>query len=240
MSEIKRYPYDAGYHSEDPIWLNRGLRMSDQFPALCYAHGIFWNDLIKDFPELYYDGKDFFNDTENLLNIETQLSYIADKKRRSPKNFLEIGAGRGELSCSVKKLNLEITAVDVATRIQNWAEKTGKHFFGDLFAPPTIIQSNINDLDLPWDKFDTILIVETLEHIHEEDFKKTWRNIIQSFHGSFIVTNMPCMHPIPVGGDWPDAELQHCRPIDDELYDQMSSVAKQVLLRYNSHLVLEF
>lgn len=242
--KIKRFPYHKDYHNFDlDFWNARCLRIDDQFHALAYAHGISYNQLQQDFSWFYN-----CNNNENFIDliskhditIDNQVNYIERYKTRTPQNVLEIGAGRGEVSCALKKLGIDVTPVDVAIDINDWSTKTGNHFFGDKFEAPVIIEGNIDCVDLKLDNFDTILIVETLEHIHEEDFQNTWNKIISNFHGLFIVTNLIGMHPIPVGGDFENAELMHCRLIDDHLYDSMSEKSKSVVFRHGSHLVLEF
>ena len=137
-------------------------------------------------------------------------------------------------------MGVNVTPIDVATNIQNWFNRTGKHFFGDDFIPPQVLESNIKDVSIDFKKFDTILMVESIEHIPEEEFQSTWDSICKDFKGLFCVTNLLCMHPIPIGAWGKDAEQQHCRIIDDELYDSMSKMAQQTIYRNNSHLVLKF
>lgn len=227
---IARFPYHADYHAFDlEHWTARSLRFEDQFLALCYAYGITFQQVI-----------DYFGPNDDYVCVDQQLKFIGEHQSRTPNRVLEIGAGRGEVSCALKKLGAKVMAVDVAIDINTWSKRTGQQFFGNDFDAPEITQSNIAGLDLDLSAFDTILIIETLEHIHEEDFRQIWDKIINGFHGLFIVTNLVNMHPIPIGGDWPDAELMHCRVIDDALYDTMCLQAKSVAHRRRSHLVLEF
>ena len=92
------------------------------------------------------------------------------------------------------------------------------------------------DLDLS--SFDTILMVESLEHIPEEAFEPVWQAIKSQFHGRIIVVNWPDYHPIWIGRDASPEE--HCRVVDDELYDAWSAEAQSVYTRKGSHLALDF
>lgn len=216
------FPYAEGYfYSDLENWNMRSLRAEDQFSALCYAFGTM--------PDYSIDH-----------GIDNQISYITNTKTRTPCSVLEIGPGRGEVSCTLSKMGIDVTPIDVATNIQNWFNRTGKHFFGDDFVPPRVIESNIKDVSIDFKKFDTILMVESIEHIPEDEFQSTWNSICKDFKGVFCVTNLLCMHPIPIGSWGKDAERQHCRIIDDELYDSMSKMAQQTIYRNNSHLVLKF
>ena len=210
-----------GYFSSDlEFWNAKLLRLSDQFPALCYAFGIY--------------------NIVDCNSLEDQLLLLGNSKTRTPKHILEIGSGRGEISCVLSKLGVTTTAVDVAINIQTWVNRTGKHFFDKDFIAPKVIESNVKDFVDDFSKFDTILMVESFEHITEDEFRPTWDNICNNFKGLLCITNHPGMHPIPIGGDWEDAELQHCRVVDDTLFDAMASKAKRTIFRKTSHLVLEF
>ena len=216
------FPYAEGYfYSDLENWNQKILRVEDQFAALCYAFGV-------------------LPDYNISQSIAEQISYVNRNKTRTPANVLEIGPGRGELSCTLSKMGVSVTPIDIATNIQNWFNRTGKHFFGEDFIVPKVIENNIQEVSIDFRKFDTIIMVESIEHIAQEEFQSTWDNICTDFKGLFCVTNALCMHPIPIG-DWgKDAEKQHCRIIDDELYDQLSKKADRTVYRNNSHLVLEF
>jgi hypothetical protein len=81
-------------------------------------------------------------------------------------------------------------------------------------------------------------MVESLEHIPQEAFDPVWLAIRQQFRGRFIVVNWPDYHPIWVGRD--ASPQEHCRLVDDALYDDWSQQAHSVWTRRGSHLVLDF
>ena len=216
------FAYKEGFfYSDLENWTSKILRYEDQFHSLCYAFGI-----------------DTISSTHN--NITEQIEFVLNNKTRTPVNVLEIGPGRGELACLLSKMGVNITAIDVAQGVQNWFNRTAKHYFGDSIRVPIAIESNIKDTDIDFKKFDTIIMCESIEHIPNEEFNSTWENICSNFNGIFCVTNLFCMHPIEIGQGFPNAEEIHCRIIDDTLYDNMSSRAKKVIHRDRSHLVLEF
>jgi cyclopropane fatty-acyl-phospholipid synthase-like methyltransferase len=215
------FAYQEGYfYSDLDNWNKKMLRSNDQFPALCYAFGIY--DLIE------------------CNTLEDQLQFLNNYKTRTPNHVLEIGPGRGEISCVLSKLGIPVTAVDIAINIQNWFDRTGKQFFGDEFIPPKVIETNVKNFVADFSKFDTVLMVESIEHILEEEFEPVWDNICKQFSGLMCIANHPGMHPIAIGSGWPDAEKMHCRIIDDELFDNMSLKAKRTVYRKTSHFVLEF
>jgi hypothetical protein len=235
MSDIYNYDYFKWLYLAN--WRARFLRIADSFPALAYAHGIDFQLLSNNFSEIYYQPES----PEALINtytIDDQINFIKKHATRTPNNILEIGAGRGELSCTISAMGINVTPIEIATDADRWFKKTGELYFGKDFIIPSVSRENI--LDLNFSNFDTILMVEVIEHITEDDFKLIWDKIIKQFRGLFIVTNYIHMHPIPIGGDWPDSEKEHCRLIDASVYDSMSNQAKLTIIRKGSHLVLEF
>jgi hypothetical protein len=226
--------YDYRYYLflDIEYWEKRILRFYDAFPALNYAYGI---DFFEISPwmidELVIKGG---------WDIEKQIQIIKNKATRKPKSVFEIGAGRGDLSCTLQYMKVNVDACEVHEEAKEWFHKTGQHFFGHIFRPKMPMIGKINELEIDWSCYDTIIMVESIEHIPEKDFQKVWNNIVKNFKGIFIVTNYIKMHPIEIGGDWPNAELQHCRLIDDSVYDEMAKDAKRVIFRQGSHLVLEF
>ena len=178
------YPYMTGYFDFNlEYWDQKVLRPGDQFPAVCYAFGIPAEKIIP------------------CVDINDQINFINQEKTRMPKSVLEIGSGRGEVTCSLKKLNIPVTAIDVAIDIQQWVDKTAHHFFGPEFTPPQVIENNIKNVELDLSKYDTIMLVESFEHISEEDFESTWTNICNNFKGLLCITNLLSVWPIHIGGD---------------------------------------
>lgn len=231
------HPYNYDYFKWLYLghWRSRFLRFCDSYPALAYAHGISFLRLSKVYPEVYIQA-DMPESLIHTHSIETQIEFIEQNATRRPKKILEIGAGRGELSCTISAMGIDVIPIEIASDADSWFKLTGELYFGKDFVPPKIV-TNVLDVNLA--EVDTIIMVEVLEHIKEEDFSLIWDKVIKEFNGIFIVTNFLSMHPIPIGGDWPEAEKEHCRLIDDKVYDKMCKSAKTVIFRKTSHLVLE-
>jgi hypothetical protein len=81
-------------------------------------------------------------------------------------------------------------------------------------------------------------MVDTIEHIQQELFDPTWDRIVREFHGRFVITNWVEYHPIKVGRY--AKQQEHCRLVDDELYDAWTAQAQRCVYRNRSHLILEF
>lgn len=224
------YEYYVGLEIE--YWQNRSIRFYDAFPAICYAYGIDFSSI----PSWMFAENSF--NTE--WNVEKQIQFVQQHGTRTPTKVFEIGAGRGDISCFLQYLGVFVDSCELHDDTKEWFYRTAQHFFGYSFRPTLPLIGSVHTLNINWKKFDTILMVECLEHITEENFLPVWESIKTNFKGRFIVTNFIGLHPIQIGGDWPEAELHHCRLIDDAVYDKMSNDASKVILRQGSHLVLEF
>lgn len=235
--------YDFNYfESADGIqsWKSASLKFGDALAGLGYAFGIPWETLTKEFPKVFEVDPNGRAESTGPKLVNMQIDYLKKNATRTPKKVLEIGGGRGEVANTLKYMGVEVVSVEMGTDAEQWYIRTGEHYFGKDFDPvlPVVkrIGDVINDIDLS--EFDTILMVESLEHIPEQEFDSTWKAISEKFHGMFVVVNWPDYHPIWVGRDASPEE--HCRLVDDELYDKWSAQAKNCVFRKGSHLVLEF
>lgn len=168
--------------------------------------------------------------------IEDQINFIKKERKRRPKKILEIGGGVGVLANTIKRLDIECISVDIAPDQQILYNHTAKYYFGidqsDVTMISNCISLEIQNLDLS--EIDTIIMVNSIEHIPEERFDIVWNEIMQKFKGKFIVTNWLDYHPINATG------AEHCRRTDDQFYDFLSKHALTCWHRDRSHLVLEF
>ena len=221
-------------------WHARRLRFCDAFAGVAYSAGIKFDILENSFPDLMYAEPNSTSAISSELTIDDQIIFLNNNLIRTPKKVLEIGGGRGEIACTFTKMNIDVTSIDIAEGVDRWFLQTGNHFFGNTFVGPTPIQAHINDVDIDFSQYDTILMSESLEHIREEEFLPVWHDIVNNFHGLFIVVNHMGIHPIQLGTSEYVSEEEHCRIVDDALYDSMSKQAKSVIFRKLSHLVLEF
>mgnify|MGYP003149622894 FL=1 len=240
---IKNYTeiYDHDYYLTcDGIgsWINNCLKFGDAFAAVCYAHGIRWKDMRNSFPLV----SDQFATMENHpYTAQDQKKYILDNLKITPKNILDIGGGRGELPVFLGSMGYNIVSVDPQKSMDYWYRETSKRFFGLDEVPVKMINKPIEDAvqDISFEELDTILLVESLEHIPEKLFDLVYEKIKDQFKGRFIVANWVHYHPIFFKRFQEEWEHPHCRHVDDGLYDKWSSDAS-VAFRYGSHLVLEY
>jgi SAM-dependent methyltransferase len=198
------------------------LRYEDQWAAVCYAHGIYLNDLPK------------------IDSVTEQINYIKQTATRKPRSVLEIGSGRGEVSAALDSLGIVVQSIDVNASVEQYHRTTSQIMFGkestyDLF---------IGDLDTTFDfldlsVIDTVILVETIEHIFPDEwdrFYKKIKPILIANNCQLIATNEKWYWPLGHAGDC----NEHVNKIDDDFYDVLCSDAKKVCYRSTSHLCIEY
>jgi hypothetical protein len=235
--------YDFEYfYKADGIasWRSRSLKFGDAMAGLGYAHGITWDELVAAWPQVFEHDANGRGESVNQSLVHQQMSWLNSAARRRPRRVLEIGGGRGEVATVLKHMGIDVVSVEMGAGAARWYSVTAYHYFGKSLEPVIPvnqpIQEALEELDLS--TFDTILMVESLEHIPQEAFDPVWLAIRQQFRGRFIVVNWPDYHPIWVGRD--ASPQEHCRLVDDALYDDWSQQAHSVWTRRGSHLVLDF
>lgn len=236
MYSLKYFQHADGIRS----WHSGSLKFGDALAALGYAHGITWDQVKNEYPEVFAKYGDGHSESDGKRYIDEQIAFLQREAKHTPKRVLEIGGGRGEVSSALKKMGIDVVSVELSPDAAAMFSETGKRFFGPDFEPVVPIarpiQDVINDLDLS--TFDTILMVESLEHIPEPAFNPVWDKIVKEFHGRFVAVNWPDYHPIWIGRDAGPEE--HCRLVDDALYDAWTAQAKSCWFRRMSHIVLDF
>lgn len=240
MSQIYDFKYFT--HADGiQAWKQKSLKFGDAMAALCYAHGITWDQLVNGFPDCFAAepyGRAVYR-TDRM--IDQQIKFLKDNQTRTPQRVLEIGGGRGEVANTLAHMGIDCISVEIGPDARRWYAATGEQYFGHLHksAEPVVDDINqvIDSIDL--ESFDTIIMVESLEHIPESEFDRTWSAIRSKFSGLFIVVNWMDYHPCPIGGFGASAE-EHCRVVDDALYDLWTSQSRQCVFRKGSHIVLEF
>lgn len=246
--------YEKVYHSDDmknsdlhPWWQNKLLKWCDSFPALCYAHGItdvflenkeISETVSKEFPNVphmsFYSAKI----CNSGYTVHDQIDFLLKHKTREPKKIIEIGGGNGSVSCTLSHMGYDVQCVETMIGADNFFMETNNHFFNKNIANYRLINKPLHKSldDLDWSGVDTVIMVESIEHILKEDFDQFYQTVLEKLNGYFIVNNIITMHPINVGsGHIPE---EHCRKIDDELYTQMEKDFSGTILRNGSHLVL--
>jgi SAM-dependent methyltransferase len=168
--------------------------------------------------------------------VQEQMLFLSKSKKRHPSSVLEIGGGAGYVSNTIAELGVNCVSVDINPNHKKLSDQTANYFFNKPFSEVTVkndcISIEIKKLNLK--DFDTIVLVESIEHIPEKRFDIVWDEICKNFCGRLIVTNWLDYHPIPAVG------VKHCRRVDDEFYDLLSSHATSCWHRDRSHLVLDF
>jgi 2-polyprenyl-3-methyl-5-hydroxy-6-metoxy-1,4-benzoquinol methylase len=233
--------YDYNYFKKADghrSWKSGNLKFGDSLAALGYAHGISWQQLVAEFPAVFKVNEHGRGEATTKI-LQDQISFLNRCAVRKPKKVLEIGGGRGEVANVLKYMGIEVVSVELGKDAERWYHETGKHYFGSEFEPAKPVVQSIGDVidELNLEDFDTVLMIESLEHIPEKQFDPVWQTLKQKFHGLFIVVNWPDYHPIWIGRDATPEE--HCRQVDDKLYDLWTSEAKTCVYRNGSHLVLE-
>lgn len=235
--------YDYNYFIKaDGIvsWKSKSLKFGDAMAALSYAHGITWDELVERFKPAFEHDANGRAESVDVSLVHDQMSFLTTNAKRKPQRVLEIGGGRGEVANVLKYMGIDVVSVELGPEAKKWYPATAFHYFGDTFSPAVPvnlpIQEAIKDLDLS--TFDTILMIESLEHIPAGAFEPVWQEIKSKFQGRFIAVNWPDYHPIWIGRDAGPEE--HCRLVDDALYDAWSAEAKSVYARKGSHLALDF
>ena len=232
--------YDFTYftHSDGiRSWRSQSLKFGDALAGLGYAHNISWEQLKDSFPEVFKVDENGRAESNDYRYIESQMQFLKTFATRNPKRVLEIGGGRGEVATVLNHMGIEVISVEPGNGAERWYEETATQYQFQPVKPMVgFIDQFIDEIDLT--TFDTILMVESLEHIPEPAFDKVWERILTTFKGRFIVVNWVNYHPCPIGGFGASPE-EHCRVVDDELYDKWSTQA-DCWFRNGSHIVLDF
>ena len=164
------------------------------------------------------------------------MLFLSHFKTRTPKKVLEIGGGSGHISCTLSTMGYDVQSVEPMTNADIFFKATNKIWFGteehevDLINEP--LHKSLGQID--FEGIDTIIMVDCLEHILEKDFHLFWMLVNEKFNGRFIVTNVH--HPINGGGH---THQEHCRVVDDNLYDEMAGPNWTTWHRFGAHLVLD-
>ena len=260
--DIYTFDYFAdadGVHS----WRSRALKFGDAFAAVCYLHDIIppsgwdqWAALYKHFPKSGKLGRSPFicNHTEKCwcaethgYTIEDQMAFIMTYKKRTPKKILEIGSGRGDVAIFLAKMGYEVVAIEPSPGAAEWFDLTSEHFRRDSKGVVTLLNGCADEFvnHEALEGIDSVIMVETLEHILEKDFKMMYEKILEVLpnDGRFIITNWIDYHPIEIGNRSWESSMhisieEHCRVVDDALYDSMIEDFGKCLHREGSHIVL--
>jgi len=230
----KIYDHNTMSKSDGISNVNNGhIKFGDALAAIAYAHDIEYAQIVEHFPEVgnnerYHGAK---------YSIQDQMAFIKTNAKRTPKKILEIGAGRGEVTLFLTAMGYDVTAVEPGVDFVQLITETSHTLYPHTAVGSyTYINKPLHLADIDYSKFDTILMVESLEHILAEHFDPEWEKIKVNFKGYFIVVNWKKYHPIAVG-QYARPEI-HCRLVDDALYDSYCE-GHITKVRDKSHLCIE-
>lgn len=232
--------YDLLYYDRsDGIrhWCAGKMRYGDSLAAIAYVLGV---PSFESFRALYgFSGLGKAHN-EDLLTAVDQLAILKQVKTRDPKMVLDVGGGRGEASCALRYLGYDVQMIEPHPAACIWVKATWDQYFPhikedvilDLIQEP--IPECLPGIDL--DKLDTVMFVESLEHIPEENFNKFWpvvKAALMNNKGMLVCANWLDYHPLIV------ENREHCRHVDDTLYSEMAE-GGNVLFMSGSHLVVQY
>ena len=229
------------------------LKFGDALAAIGYAYGIPYSNLLKTFPLVEQDNRfeniavgKLANNYVSVYTAQDQIDFIKNNYTRIPENILEIGGGRLEVVTFLAELSRQLNVTQTIVVIEpgqhapTYLITTARKYFPStcsILPVVNLINKPLHEVtDIDYSKFDTILMVESLEHILAKDFDPCMEQIKQQFKGHFIVTNWLEYHPIAVG-QYAPANV-HCRLVNDALYDNYSTMGT-VKYRDRSHLWIE-
>lgn len=221
-------------------WKLRKLKYGDALAAVGYAFGVPSLDALREILPFPGVGRDTVADGVDALS---QCEKILAVRKREPRGFLEIGTGRGEVAVSLDQFGYAVQAIEPSAAADRWLTETAQHFFGKTKHAVKLINvpAHLALEQIDWALIDTVIMVESVEHIMADDFTPVHaaiREHLGAVGGRFILTNWLDYHPIHVG--WYAAPEVHCRHVDDALYDAWAKEAKSVFYRNGSHLVLDY
>jgi hypothetical protein len=235
--------------SDNLSYRENRLRFGDQFSAICYTFGIHFLDVFQYFKDLtprdfcwelaYPDNKGFrqFELIKQLVDIGRYL--------RTPTSIIEIGSGRGEITAFLNYVKLhismfdyELQSLDVAPEFEQMYNDTCNRLF-ECNLPLNLTTGTLKEKykDLNYINVDTVIMSEVIEHLSEEEFWEFFNHALPYFRKNntrLIIVNS--------WGYWPieTSEPDHIWKINDQVYDNIQSFARSVIVRSSSHLVIEF
>ena len=218
---------------EQNSWENGQIRFGSQCEAIAYSMGYTSFSEVKEVLGFIGDG----SACEPILGAKKQLELLSQNIRRYPKGVLEIGGGRGEVSIGLTYLGFNVQMVEACCNVMKLLDLTSRKF--GMCWPAVVIDKSIREA-LPiidWTNIDTVIFVESIEHISPEDFDYAYPMIKETLRrnmGYLIITNWIGFMPIVPAPPW------HLKLIDDAFYSQLSKDAEKVIYREGSHLVLQY
>lgn len=220
-------------------WNDCKLKYGDALASMAYAFGV---KSFEDFRSLAPFDSIGKHGTGDGIDAKQQLTAIIKGQSRTPKGILEIGPGRGEVAVSFSYLKYKVQIIDPSPGVFEWLNETSNKLFNfnhnvKIYNEP--LHKAVNKIN--WNDVDTVIMVESLEHILEDDFNTAYDIIkynLKKANGRLIIVNWIDFHPIQIGQG---ASCNvHCRTVDDALYNKFTNDAVKCFYRNGSHIVLDY
>ena len=197
------------------------FRYDDEWPAVCYAHGIF--------------------NIEKIDGLSNQIAHLHANKSRNFNSVLEIGPGRGLISVVLSNMLYSVQSIDCNTASAHFMKATARKLYNKITNDTHILYNG--DLDsaislVNFDILDTVILVESIEHIYADEWNRFYNRLLPALRknkGNLIITNEKNYWPL---GEPGDAE-QHISLIDDTFYDNLVKDGT-ALYREKSHICLQY
>ncbi len=219
-------------------WKLSKLRHGDTLAAIGYALGLESFEVLREkfgFEGLGRHPGDDHRDAQEQLGI--LLRDCMDHPRQC-RQVLDVGGGRGEVALSLAYLGRNVQMVEPHKDAEAWLTATHTLFFPGSALKTNLINAPVpeclSSLDLEF--VDTVMFVESLEHIPEDCFDLFWppvRWALAKNKGRLIVANWIDYHPLEA------VNAEHCRRVDDALYEELAQ-GGVVKYRNGSHLVVDY
>lgn len=238
QERLKKYTAEEYYLPtrwiENQSWHKKTLR-TDQLAAIAYSLG--YTSYAQMCNQLATLGVKQGEPRKLVSSYKPLTLLLKHGAKRKPQKVVDIGCGRGELLLAYYLLGIDCIGIDPSPGAKNLIPKTMQ--WEKVESWRFINKGMFTGLsEIKEESIDTIVMCESIEHVRENEFAKSWTlicEILKRTNGLFIVTNWINYHPIPVDSTGYD----HIRRIDNPFYDRLSAFA-QVIFRRGSHLVLQF
>lgn len=212
--------YKEFYKEDYPYFGNSWLRPGDAFPAVCYAYGLF------DIRDVDYP-------------LDEQIDIIKNNSVRTPRSVLEIGSGRGDVSQFFSNMGSKVFSIDCNPFAEELQKHTKETMYNNVVNDYTLGIGALEQFldDLPTD-IDTIVMIESIEHIFPNEWAVAWarlKDILSANHGRLIITNV--IHPV---GTRHDPTPEHVMEVDDQFFNQLENQCKGVVFRRRGNICLDF
>jgi len=165
---------------------------------------------------------DKYSEFENKFGFFYSLNSVLLERLKIHSNarVLDIGCGSGEVSYGFWKMGCEVHSIDCNPATPEFFEHTSSNFFGESDDKHTLYIGPAGQfLDCIPENLDTVLLVESIEHIISDEWSRIFsaiKPVLQRNHGRLIIANTIW----PLGGPM-DPANEHISRIDDDFFNRL-------------------